>query len=246
MSDKARRTQFQTGRCFSSISRTTNELFASNTSLWTLASDIVRAARKSLRTSPRENKMMSFPSLFCTDVFVCTAMLCWNHPLWEHAFYNLTDCTPRSLSLISTARLQPSSVMRVEHFSNGFVCSHCRWRDFIQFSADTFNQCEKQRTRIELNHFCRYSSGQTRGDCRCVSSSQPIEPIRRWRKVDAPSGKARLNTDRVLWINRSAWLSASLLIGSVGFLILSGGLIALFVYLVKLKSNTVDVDRLRK
>ena len=179
--------------------------------------------------------MSSFRSS-CSAVFVCSAILCWNHQNITYSFSNFTRCTPNSLYFRPTAHLiLQNNKIDEKSYENGFICSYCKRKDFIDLRSTS--RCREQRTRIELKNYCHYIPSKS--VCQCIPSEKSIQFINDWTQALVPSGKDEKNVNRYLRIHQSGSLILYLLMGLLGFIVLIGGLISMIFYSIKSKSRLV-------
>ena len=176
----------------------------------------------------------------CSAFLICSAILCWNQHDFTYSFTNFTRCTPESLYSRSDFHLifRRNQTLPIDEktYQKGFICSSCQQGDFreLRFSSHSISQCHEQRTRIQLKNYCHYFG--LKSPCQCVPSEEPIEIPTNWVHALAPAGKSAINANRYLHINKFASLSLYLFIGLILFLILSGGLISMIFYSIKLKT----------
>ncbi|CAF1071920.1 unnamed protein product [Rotaria sp. Silwood1] len=185
---------------------------------------------------------MWYSQLSCSDIFVCTAILCLNSNFLQYSFFNITKCTPSSLNLNSNLHLIPQynnnhSYIKQKYFPNGFICSYCTQKNFIKYNSNKFYKCSKQLTKIELRYYCQYSFlyRKKENTCQCLSTNKTIQPINNWVKAIIKLGKSHMNPIRVNNINQSSSTFVYYLIGFIILLILLGGIISIIFYCIKLK-----------
>ncbi|CAF0825850.1 unnamed protein product [Rotaria sordida] len=153
---------------------------------------------------------MSFSQLSCSDSIICTAILCLESIVLKYSFFNITKCIPSSLNLDSNLYLIPQynnySNIEEKYFTNGFICSYCTRKNFLQYNSNRFDKCSKYITKIELRNFCQYSFlYRTKENiCQCLLTNQTIQPINKWIKTFVKLGKSHMNPIRVNNINKSS------------------------------------------
>lgn len=178
----------------------------------------------------------------CSAVFVCSAILCWNHQNATYTFSNFTRCTPNSLYFRPTVHLIPQNnkFFKIEEksYENGFICSYCKRKDFIEsHNLRLTSRCREQRTRIQLKNYCH--SIPSESVCQCVPSAKPIQFINDWTQALVRSGKDKNNVNRYLRIHQSGSVILYLLMGLFGFIVLLGGMISMIFYSIKSNSRLV-------
>ena len=180
--------------------------------------------------------------LSCSGLFICTAVLCLNSKFLKYSFFNITKCTPSSLNLQTNLQLIPSnnnySQTEQKYLTNGFICSHCTRKNFIEYNLNTVHRCYEQTTKIKLRYYCPNSFYYTneKNICQCSLSNQLIQPIKSSIRILSKYDKNYINTNRIMNINKSASKFVYFLVGSVTLLVLLGGIIGMIVYFIKLKS----------
>jgi len=180
----------------------------------------------------------------CRELFVCTAILCWDSNFLHYYFYNITNCTPSPLHFQPIVRFIPNnknySRIQQKYSTHGFICSNCtREKTLIEYNFNTGTQCHKQTTMIELRKYCQYefrSKQMKISSCQCFPTDRPIQPIKDWVKALVKHGKSHMNIVRVNNINRSAGSSVYFLFGSIILLVVFGGIIGMIFYAIKVKS----------
>lgn len=177
----------------------------------------------------------------CSNLFVCTAILCLDYYYFKYSFFNLTKCTPKSIYFKSNLYLIVQNNSSLKNLNNGFICSDCTRQNFIEYHLNTSSHCHQQQTRIQLKNFCSYRT--TKSLCQCFPSNQSIEPITDWIKALIKPGKSLINTNRVNNINKSASSSVYILVGLILLLVLLGGIIGIIFYWIK--SKTCQLHRLK-
>ena len=177
----------------------------------------------------------------CAALFICSAILCWNKHNFTYSFTNFTRCTLESLdsraNLHLIFHLNKRLQINEKAYQKGFICSSCQQRNFREFhSPPSIFQCHEQRTRIQLNNYCRYF--HSKSPCQCISSKEQIEFPTDWTHALIPPGKSAVNANRYLQTNQSASVSLFFFLGLIVVLILFGGMISMIFYSIKLKTAT--------
>lgn len=173
----------------------------------------------------------------CLNLFVCTAILCWNSQFSNISFFNITDCTPSPLYLQWYVRLIPENRLYSPiSKSNGFICSDCsERRNFFPYKSNTLAQCQQKSTKIELKNYCLHSDQHGKRSCQCLPANHTIQPIKDWLKALVQPGKSHINTERVNRINKSAPLPSYFLFGFIFLFILIGGVTGMVIYWIRFK-----------
>lgn len=176
----------------------------------------------------------------CSSLFICSAILCWNNKNFTYSFTNFTRCTSTSLhsgfDLHLIFHYENNLQIDENIYQKGFVCSSCERRDFHPLNSHSISKCHAQRTRVQLKDYC-HSYFRLKSSCQCLLSEQQIEFPTDWIHAFVSPGKSEINADRYLQINQSASLSIYLFLGLIIFLILSGGIISMIFYSIKMKTR---------
>lgn len=184
---------------------------------------------------------MRYSHLSCSDIFVCTAILCLDSIFYNYSFFHITKCTPTSLKLNRNVHLislhNDYSLIQQNYAITGYICSYCTRSNLVLFQPENgINECSKHVTKLKLINYCKYSDSYTtrKNNCQCSSTNESIQPIRNWAEPKVRLGKSHMNTKRVNNINASSYLSY-FIIGFVFLLTILGGIIAMLIYRIKLE-----------
>jgi hypothetical protein len=186
---------------------------------------------------------MQYSQSSCSELFICTAILCWNYQNLKYSFFNITKCTPKlidfkiNIHLISLNNHYHYLKNQEKYFINGFICSNCTRKNFFEYNLNTLNQCYQQITKIKFINYCQYlfSDKQNENFCQCFPSNQSIQTIQNWIKILIKPGKSHRNIIRVNHINKSSSSFVYILIGFILLLVVFGGIIGMIFYWIKFK-----------
>lgn len=170
----------------------------------------------------------------CSNLFLCTAVFCWNN---QKILFNITECSPESIYFQSNLYLLSSN-----NYSNikknDFICSNCTRNLFSQFNSKQINQCDKKTIKVKLINICQYLLESRQNipiHCQCFPSNQSVH---HWIKALEKPSKRSENINRINRINQSPFLSIFILISSIFFILILGGIISIIIfYSIKYKSN---------
>lgn len=179
-------------------------------------------------------KMQLFSSC-SSNLFVCTAFLCWDYLNLSYSFSNVSDCSPNPIEFFEEKIFLPSNNLKSS--STGFVCSNCSQNHLIKASRTTSIRCENSSIRIQFESFC-WNFYPIRNDddrCRCLPSKTPIERLHIWNQVEMKSGKSNLNPRKSQEINQSSSSVVFFLFGLLLFIVLFGGFIGLVSFYIQTK-----------
>ena len=184
---------------------------------------------------------MRYSQKSCTELFVCTAILCWNSQNLKYTFFNITNCTPKSLYIqpyMSLISLNNNYSKINKKFSiNGFICSNCTRQNFHKLNNSLLNQCYNQITRLKLINYCHYQFKNNQENENNTCQCQPS--IKDWIKASGKSSKSSRNIIRINNINNSSLSFIYILIGFIFLLVIFGGIIGIIFYSIKFQSNNI-------
>ena len=180
-----------------------------------------------------------------SNLFACSAILCWDYLNFSYSFSNVTDCSPKSLDFLSDKRLVPIqqnvSLNESKSFANGFLCSRCTRSHFVKVSPVRQSRCKYFPTRIQLESFCSHFYRDRDRDrnetdqCQCSPSARRIDRVHEWNRLAIESGKSNLNPRKSQEINGSSLSSTYVLFGLLLFIVIFGGFVGLVSFHVQSK-----------